>query len=108
MAGGSLDLINSYIACGEFDKANHIMEALIKKSMEYLAWYLSLNTSRFVAAYRDCYQEVSILLNIVQMYDRMGNEDEKYSKMADNLDTELNNLYQTFLMKSREAGINMN
>ena len=108
VAGGSLDIISSYIACGELGKANHIMEALTKKSKEYLSWYLSLNTYRFAAAYRDCYQEVSILLNIVQTYDQMGEKDEKYTRMADKLDEDLNDLYRAFVVKSKEAGIKMN
>ena len=107
VGGGSLDLVDSYIKCGMFDKATHIMDALTKKSIEYANWYLSLNPSRFVAAYRDCYQEISILLNIVNTYDKMGENNGEYAKQADKLDAELTSLYQVFVAKSQAVGIDM-
>ena len=107
VGGGSLDLVDSYIQCGMFDKATHIMDALTKKSIEYANWYLSLNPSRFVAAYRDCYQEISILLNIVNTYDKMGENNGEYAKRADKLDAELTSLYQVFVAKSQAVGIDM-
>lgn len=105
VASGSLELINAYIACGQPEKAEHIMESLAQKSKEYLNWYLSLNTTRFAAAYRDCYQEISILYNLAGTYDRMGKADSKYTKKAEALDTELNHLYQVFAAKSQASGI---
>ena len=107
VGGGSLDLVDSYVKCGMYDKAAHIMDALTKKSEEYANWYLSLNAPRFIAAYKDCYQEISILLSIVNTYDKMGENNSEYAKQADKLDGELTALYQAFVAKSQAVGINM-
>ena len=102
---GSLEIINSYIACNQIAEAVKIMESLENKSKEYIAWYCSLPSMRFAAAFRDCQQEVSILANITGTFEKLGEKDSKYAKKAQQLDNELNTLYELFVAKAAEAGI---
>jgi hypothetical protein len=60
---------------------------------------------RFAAAFRDCQQEVSILANITGTFEKLGEKDSKYAKKAQQLDNELNTLYELFVAKAAEAGI---
>ncbi|MBQ9361868.1 MAG: DUF2723 domain-containing protein [Bacteroidaceae bacterium] len=102
---GSLEIVSAYNACGQADKAGHILESLASKSEEYLNWYLSLNDVRFAASYREAHQEVSILANVTDTYEKMGKENAKYSKKAEVLDEKLNELYTQFVAKAQAAGI---
>ena len=107
-ASGSLDLVDAYISCGQPEKAAHILQALSKKSTEYLDWYFSLTPRRFAAAYKDCYHELSVLYHIMGTYDQMGKGDERYAKVADDMDAELNRLYQVFYAKAQASDIDLN
>jgi len=102
---GSLEIINAYIACGQIDKAEHIMQKLAQKSEEYLNWYLSLNNMRFAAAYRESKQEISILANLTDTYEKLSKKDAKYEKKAQAMDDKLNSLYEAFITKAGAAGL---
>jgi len=98
---GSLELISAYIAVGQNDKALEILSQLEKKCREYITWYLSLNQSRFKMSYYDCYQDISILANVQNSLSKVD------KKKGDDLDRELNALYQAFMSKCDAAGIQL-
>jgi hypothetical protein len=105
---GSLDLAGAYIAAKKFDKANIIMEQLIKRSCEYINWYISLPENRFKAEVKDCGQELSILYTIQKTYSlvgEQGSEFKSYAKTASELDKTLDSLYNAFIVKCTYAGI---
>ncbi len=44
---GSFQMAEAYYQLGQIEKGDKIMDELANKSLEYLAWYLSLNDSKF-------------------------------------------------------------
>lgn len=103
-ASGSFEIANAYMDCGKADKAMKINGEIEKRCLEYIDWYLSLTGSRFNASYYDCYQEISILANVLNTYKRMGS---KYAQKYNELDGKLNSVYDTFLRKCQAAGIDL-
>ena len=104
-SSGSLEIVNAYNACKQPDKAAPILESLSVKSEEYLNWYLSLNDVRFASSYREAQQEIRILANITDSFEKMGKLNAKYTKKAEALDDKLNELYTRFVSKAQSAGL---
>lgn len=87
---GSFDAARVYAVTGKTAKARHILEALWKKSEQYLNWYVSLTGSRFSGAERDAAfhfyiagQVVSIMQDIdskasQKMFQRLSQLDAIY------------------------------
>ena len=69
-ASGSADMVNTYIAIGQKDKAKQLLNQLWPKSMQYMRWYCSLNGMRFAGNEREC----QIHLYIMQMLANMAEE----------------------------------
>ena len=72
---GSYDEARVYAALGQKAKAMHIMEALWKKSSQYIAWYLSLDGMRFAASQRDCMYHFVVLQQVAMLG---ADENEKW------------------------------
>ena len=106
-ASGSLEIVNAFIACGQPEKAMEVNAQIEKKCREYIEWYLSLNGYRFTAAYMDCYQDISILANVQNNYNKVASSNAAYSKKYDELDNELNKLYSAFMNKCEATGIQL-
>ena len=107
----SLDLVNGYIACGQPEKAAVILADVEKKSKEYIKWYLSLENTYFQGAWRDCYGDIYALLNMQDIYQKLGDynaaKKADYKKHYEQLDKELQSLYSAFVSKCDNAGIQL-
>ena len=107
----SLDLVNGYIACGQPEKAAVILADVEKKSKEYIKWYLSLENTYFQGAWRDCYSDIYALLNMQDIYQKLGDSNAAkkadYKKHYEQLDKELQSLYSAFVSKCDNAGIQL-
>ena len=114
LASGSMDIVTAYIENGKMDEAQSILEALQKRSVEYINWYLSLNDYRFTAAYYDCYQEITILAEIGNKYVRIAKSEQatdaqkkKFEHISDKLEKQLEQLYLPFAQRCKALGLNL-
>ena len=73
-ASGSLDMVRTYLAIGQKDKAKALLEQLWTKSSQYMRWYCSLGGLRFAGVQQDCQVHIYILELLTQM---AGEIDEK-------------------------------
>ena len=107
----SLDLANAYIACGKPEKAVNILEQLEKRSKEYAVWYLSLDNTYFVNSTRDCHQELLVLATVQDTYNKLiemkAPKAAAYEKKSQQLDTDIERLYNAFIGRCDEAGIKL-
>ena len=94
---GALEMAEAYCDCGKPDKAAVILEALTKRSKEYIAWYMSLDSYRFDAASRDCYTDLFIIDSVSKLYKQMG---KSYAAKAAALDKYLDMMYPLFASKA--------
>ena len=112
MSSSSLDLVNAYIDCGKPEQAEAILSTLAKKSKEYVAWYLSLNDTYFRNDFRDCYSEIYSLMNIQEVYVKLGESKSKkaadYQKQAKKMEDDLQALYAAFVSKCDNTGVQLN
>ena len=58
---GSLDLAKAYIALGQKQKGEAILNDLAKKSVQYAIWYLSLSNERLQLSAQDCLYHLYLL-----------------------------------------------
>ena len=58
---GSLDMIRTYLAIDNDEKAQQLIEQMWKKSAQYMAYYCSLSPARFTAAHHDCVFHLYVL-----------------------------------------------
>jgi predicted Zn-dependent protease len=111
LSSSSLDIADAYIACGQPEKANAILEAMEKHSVEYIKWYLSLSNVYFANSSRDCHQEIYALATIQDIYNSLAasNVAKKadYAKKAQQIEDNLQRLYNAFLTKCEGAGIQL-
>jgi tetratricopeptide (TPR) repeat protein len=88
---GSIDMAQAYIVCGKCNKADEILQALKKNSIEYLQWYTGLEGKRFESMINkgEFRQELYVLETLSKIYSGMANEvsdekeKEKYKKEAE-------------------------
>ena len=57
----SKEMADDYLALGEKEKGEAILNDLANKSVEYITWYLSLNDQRLQGSYEDCLRNFYIL-----------------------------------------------
>ncbi|MBR2630282.1 MAG: DUF2723 domain-containing protein [Bacteroidaceae bacterium] len=107
----SLDIAEAYIVCGQPEKAVPILKQLEQKSKEYAAWYLTLNNVHFANCVRDCNQDVYVLANIQDLFNKLGTSNAAkkadYAQKAKELEEELQLLYSAFVTKCDNAGIQL-
>ena len=102
---GSLDLAASYIGCGKYEKGVVIMDAVEKRSWEYINWYLSLPGNRFKANVSDCMHEFRVLFSIVKTLEAIGEKGgDKYVNKAKALDSKISEMYNAFASKCEATG----
>ena len=99
----SLDIAAAFINCGKPEKAVPILDSLVKRSTEYVKWYLSLSNVYFANSVRDCQQEIVCLATIQDMYSNINSS--KYQQKAQQMENPLQILYGAFLSKCDGAGI---
>ena len=63
---GALDLSKAYIQLGKEDAANKILEAVGKKSFEYINWYMSMDNASLAGYAKDCIIQFYLLDDIIK------------------------------------------
>ncbi|MGL5938656.1 MAG: protein O-mannosyl-transferase family [Phocaeicola sp.] len=98
----SKDMIDVYMAAGEYEKASKIMDELANKSVEYISWYLSLDEMRFASIYDSCLRNLYILDELNKTFDKLVaatkglSGDANKTSMAEHYDQMFESLYSNF------------
>lgn len=105
----SLELAEAYVACGKPEKATPILDAIIKDSREYIAWYLSLGNNYFANSRRYCHERVYAFASAQNVYAKLAESSAegkvKYGKKSKALENELQTLYSAYVSKCDASGI---
>ena len=89
---GSLDLAKAYIALGQKQKGEAILSDLAKKSIQYAAWYLSLNNDRLQLSAQDCLYHLYLLDEI----NKVLNQSSPKSNLTRSYEQKFENLYSIY------------
>ena len=89
---GALDLSKAYIQLGKEDAANKILEAVGKKSFEYINWYMSMDNASLAGYAKDCIIQFYLLDDIIK---QMQTEKQKPAFM-DKFNKDFETLYARF------------
>ena len=100
----SKEMADDYLALGEKEKGEAILNDLANKSVEYITWYLSLNDQRLQGSYEDCLRNFYILDEINKSLARANaaggvqgeGEQQKKSDMASHYAKKFEDLYEVF------------
>ena len=57
----SKEMADNYLALGEKEKAEAILNELANKSVEYIAWYLTLDDMKLASVYENCVRNFYML-----------------------------------------------
>ena len=90
---GSLDLARAYAVTGQKQKAQELVTTLWKKSSQYLQWYCSLETTRFVSSQRDC------MLHLYLMNQMMELQNSLDAKKGEQMEKQLQALSELYYSK---------
>jgi hypothetical protein len=83
---GSLDIVGSYIAVGQNDKAQRIIDQLWSKSSQYMAYYLSMEPSHFKSSERECIYHFYVMDHLASLVERMEPaKSEKYYRQVEEI-----------------------
>ncbi|MEG2150580.1 MAG: DUF2723 domain-containing protein, partial [Bacteroidaceae bacterium] len=91
---GSKDLADAYFALGQKAKAEAIMDVMANKSLEYIIWYLSLNTRQLTTSSENCLYHFYLLDEECKTLER------NKSKLTANYAKKFNELYSIYSAKS--------
>ena len=99
----SKEMADNYIQLGQTQKAENILEQLANNSVEYAAWYLSLDNDRFAGSYEECMRHFYILDDVCKSLSNLkdaktGKEPESAAHYAQKFEQ----LYQ--LLENRVGG----
>lgn len=100
----SKEMADDYLALGEKEKGEAILNDLANKSVEYITWYLSLDDQRLQGSYEDCLRYFYILDEINKSLARANaaggvqgeGEQQKKSDMASHYAKKFEDLYEVF------------
>lgn len=98
----SKEMADDYLALGEKEKGEAILNDLANKSVEYITWYLSLDDQRLQGSYEDCLRHFYILDEINKSLARAGSgiegegEQQMNSDMAAHYAKKFEELYDVF------------
>ena len=87
---GSLDLARAYEGTGQNKKAQELIDALWKRSSQYIQWYCSLDGIRFASSQRDCMIQLYIMNQLLNLQDKV---DIKKSQQMEKQLQSLSELY---------------
>ena len=90
---GALQLAEAFYILSEKEDGDRIVGALADKSVEYLTWYLSLNTYSMAVSSREIEYHLT-LLNTEQLLMKEYNQE-----MAETYENKLNQLYDVYIAK---------
>ena len=81
LMSSSKEMAENYLALGQPQKAEKILNELANNAVEYATWYLSLDDARFASSYENCMRYFYILddvcKTIAQMKDSKTGEENK-------------------------------
>ena len=100
----SKEMADDYLALGEKEKGEAILNDLANKSVEYITWYLSLDDQRLQGSYEDCLRYFYILDEINKSLARANaaggvqgeGEQQNKSDMASHYAKKFEELYEVF------------
>lgn len=100
----SKEMADDYLALGEKEKGEAILNDLANKAVEYITWYLSLDDQRLQGAYEDCLRNFYILDEINKSLARANaaggiqseDEQQQQSDMAVHYAKKFEELYEVF------------
>lgn len=91
--GGSLDMARAYALIGQKDKAKAMLQQLFTGSVQYLRWYLSLNTDRFLQSQNECMTHFWIIQHLIEVSEMVDhNMAVQQTKMLNTLFTRYRSL----------------
>lgn len=70
----SKEMADNYIKLGEPEKAINIFEQMANDNVQYVAWYLSLDDSRFAMSYDNCVRNIIYLDEICKSLETIKDE----------------------------------
>ena len=100
----SKEMADDYLALGEKEKGEAILNDLANESVEYITWYQSLDDQRLQGSYEDCLRNFYILDEINKSLARANaaggvqgeGEQQKKSDMASHYAKKFEDLYEVF------------
>lgn len=100
----SKEMADDYLALGEKEKGEAILNDLANKAVEYITWYLSLDDQRLQGSYEDCLRNFYILDEINKSLARANaaggvqgeGEQQQQSDMAIHYAEKFEQLYEIF------------
>ena len=101
LQSGGLELIKAYGELGQKARMRHAAESMWNNSLQYVNWYLKLDTDMFKRSFNECLFHLQIMMEtskVVRPYDKGW--DKQHEAQLDML---LNRFHQT----AKSAGIDM-
>jgi len=89
---GSLDMIRAYLAIGDKANAQEIIEQMWTKSEQYMQYYMSLSSNRFMASQNECMYHIYVLQTLAELATRI---DEKMGDQYYRSLQEMANVYKS-------------
>lgn len=77
----SKEMADNYLALGQTQKAEKILNELANNAVEYATWYLSLDDTRFASSYENCMRYFYILDDVCKTLANI--KDSKTGKETD-------------------------
>ena len=71
MWSSSKEIADNYLKLGQNEKAENILSQLAESTMQYAAWYLSLDDIRFINSYENCVRNIYCLDEICKSLERI-------------------------------------
>lgn len=102
VGNGALDMAAAYIECGQKAKGEKILQALVKRSREYINWYMALPNHKFAGSCKECFSEISALAAIQQCYEDSGEKEKSEALMQ-----EVNTIYSQFAPRAEALGFQL-
>ncbi len=92
---GSVQIAEAYYQLQESEKADHILQALADKALEYSTWYLSLDADRFLLSVREFEYHWAVFDAVVKLM-------RKYeSQLAAGYEPKVGELYNLYVDKMK-------
>ncbi len=113
---GSMEMAKAYFDLGKVNEGEHILAALVKRSTEYVEWYLSLSDRNFKNYASEANTEIYVLSSFLDIYagkladstycEKLKPADKKVLETSsDQLNTKVQDLYSRVLKRCEENQI---
>jgi hypothetical protein len=95
VSGSTSFLINNDVTStsGKNKKAQELIDALWKKSSQYIQWYCSLDGTRFASSQREC------MINLYIMNQLLNLQDQVDAKKSEQMEKQLQKLSEIYYAK---------